>query len=62
MIGSDERRKLIEKYRDAHLARAVIFKAAAGLLVIFGVSAIGVLSGPDEPVATASHAAGASHP
>src|SRR3954471_23628249 len=47
MINYRERQRLMEKYYDEPgLGLAVIFKCAAGLLVVFGIAVIGIAFDP----------------
>jgi hypothetical protein len=55
MVSSKERRRLEDLYRPRLDARAALAKCAAGLLIIFGIAAIGVVApGPESAVVAAS--------
>ncbi len=54
MVSSNEKRRLVEAYREPIDARAAIAKCAAGLLIVAGIALIGVSSGEGEPSATVS--------
>lgn len=49
MITSDERRRLIERYRQPTNARAALAIAAAGLIIIVLIAVIGAGFSEDEP-------------
>lgn len=61
MIGSAEKRRLLEAYRAPLNARAAVARAAAGLVIVFGVSVIGFnYAGDVEPRAAFSSQQAAS--
>lgn len=61
MISSAEKQRLLNAYRAPIYARAAVARAAAGLLIVLGVSLIGFhASGESEPVAALSSQQAAS--
>lgn len=61
MISSSERQRLLEAYRAPFNARAALARAAAGLVIVFGIALIGFnSSGEVEPRAAFSSQQAAS--
>jgi hypothetical protein len=47
MVSSSEKRRLLEQYREPLNAHAVLAKAVAGLVIIFGIAMIGLTAPVD---------------
>ena len=54
MVSSEEKRQLLESYREPVNARAVVAKCAAGLLVIIGIAVVGITTDTGDSAMSAA--------